>query len=66
MTTAIAHDPATELRQSVEDRGGIEPIVTVAGDTGLVSYRLAGEVRTEVWLWRDDAWRRTAVHHSVD
>ena len=30
MTTAIALDPATELRHTVEERDGVEPILTIA------------------------------------
>lgn len=65
MTTAIALDPATELRHTVEERDGVEPILTIAGDTALASYRLTGEVRTDVWLWRGQRWQLSAVHHST-
>jgi hypothetical protein len=65
MTTAIAIDPAAELREMVEERDGIEPVVTIAGDTALASYRFAYEVRTDVWVLREDGWKLLAVNHSI-
>ena len=65
MTTAIAIDPAAELREMVEERDGVEPVVTIAGDTALASYRFAYEVRTDVWVLREDGWRLLAVNHSI-
>jgi hypothetical protein len=57
MATAIALDPATELEQQVETVGGIRPLVSIAGDVALVSYRLPGEVLTQVWIHGDRGWR---------
>jgi hypothetical protein len=65
MTTAIAIDPAAELRDMVEERDGVEPVVTIAGDTALASYRFAYEVRTDVWVLREDGWKLLAVNHSI-
>jgi hypothetical protein len=65
MTTANAIDPAAELREMVEERDGIEPVVTIAGDTALASYRFAYEVRTDVWVLREDGWKLLAVNHSI-
>jgi hypothetical protein len=49
----------------VEERDGVEPVVTIAGDTALASYRFAYEVRTDVWVLREDGWRLLAVNHSI-
>jgi hypothetical protein len=65
MTTAIAIDPAAELKELVEERDGVGPVVTVAGDTALASYRFANEVRTDIWVLREDGWKLLAVNHSI-
>jgi hypothetical protein len=65
MTTAIAIDPVAELTELVEARDGVEPVVTVAGDTALASYRFAYEVRTDIWVLREDGWKLLAVNHSI-
>ena len=56
MTTAIALDPVTELEQRVETVNGVQPIITIADDMALVSYRLPGEVLTQVWLHGECGW----------
>ena len=65
MTTAIAIDPASELQELVDERDGVEPVVTIAGDTALASYRFAHEVRTDVWVLRENGWKLLAVNHSI-
>lgn len=61
MTTAIALDPAIELGHEVEEREGVRPAISVADDTGLVTYRLASGLRTEIWLLREHGWTMVAV-----
>jgi hypothetical protein len=56
MATAIALDPVTELEQRVETVNGVQPIITIADDMALVSYRLPGEVLTQVWLRGEGGW----------
>jgi len=56
MATAIALDPVTELEQRVETVNGVQPIITIADDMALVSYRLPGEVLTQVWLRGENGW----------
>jgi len=56
MATAIALDPVTELEQKAETVNGIRPIITIADEMALVSYRLPGEVLTQVWLHGDRGW----------
>jgi len=53
------------LKELVEERDGVEPVVTIAGDTALASYRFAHEVRTDVWVLREDGWKLLAVNHSI-
>jgi len=56
MTTAIALDPVTELEHKVETVNCVRPIITIADDMALVTYRLPGEVFTQVWLHGDCGW----------
>jgi hypothetical protein len=35
---------------------GVRPVITIADDMALVSYRLPGEVLTQVWLHGDRGW----------
>jgi hypothetical protein len=56
MATAIALDPVTELEQRAETVNGVRPVITIADDMALVSYRLPGEVLTQVWLHGDRGW----------
>jgi hypothetical protein len=56
MATAIALDPVTELEQRLETVNGVQPIITIADDMALVSYRLPGGVRTQVWLRGESGW----------
>jgi hypothetical protein len=56
MATAIALDPVTELEQRVETVNGVQPIITIADDMALVSYRLPGDVLTQVWLRGECGW----------
>jgi hypothetical protein len=62
MATAIALDPVLELEQMVDSRDGIEPLITVAGDTALVSFRLAGGVYTELWMRGERVWQLRGTH----
>jgi hypothetical protein len=62
MATAIALDPVSELEQMVDSRDGIEPLITVAGDTALVSFRLAGGVYTELWMRGERGWQLHGTH----
>lgn len=61
MATAIALDPVTELEQRVETVNGVQPIITIADDMALVSYRLPGEVLTQVWLRGERGWSMRGV-----
>jgi hypothetical protein len=56
MATAIALDPVTELEQRVETVNGVQPIITIADDMALASYRLPGEVLTQAWLRGECGW----------
>jgi hypothetical protein len=56
MAPAIALDPVTELEQRAETVNGVRPVITIADDMALVSYRLPGEVLTQVWLHGDRGW----------
>ena len=56
MATAIALDPVTELEHKVETVNGVQPLITIADDTALVSYRLPAEVLTQVWLHGECGW----------
>ena len=56
MATATALDPATELEKQVQTVSGVRPLISIAGNVALVSYRLPGEVLTQVWLRGDGGW----------
>jgi hypothetical protein len=56
MATATALDPVTELEQRVDAVNGVQPVITIADDMALVSYRLPGEVLTQVWLRGESGW----------
>ena len=60
MMTALTLDPATELSDAMGERTGVDPIVTVADDTALVSYRHPHQVITDVWVRREQGWRLIA------
>ncbi len=62
MATAIALDPRAELEHSVDRMDGMEPIITVADDMALVSFRLSSGVMTEVWLRSNAGWRLHGTH----
>ncbi|MDX6522553.1 MAG: hypothetical protein QOI17_66 [Gaiellales bacterium] len=62
MATAIALDPVSELEQMVDSRNGVEPHITVADDTALVSFQLAGGVYTELWLHGERGWQLRGTH----
>jgi hypothetical protein len=53
-------DPAGELSEAMGERSGIEPVVTVADDTALVSYRHPHQVITDIWVRRKQGWRLIA------
>jgi hypothetical protein len=62
MATAMALDPATELEQRVEAIEGVQPLVTIAQDMALASYRLSGGVvLTQVWLHGQNGWSMFAT-----
>jgi hypothetical protein len=62
MATAMALDPATELEQRVEAIEGVQPLITIAQDMALVSYRLSGGVvLTQVWLHGQNGWSMFAT-----
>ena len=60
MATATALDPATELEQQVQTVSGVRPLISIADDVALVSYRLPGEVLTQVAARR---WRLEHARH---
>lgn len=41
----------------LERHDGVEPLVTIAEDIALVSFRRGGQLTTEVWLRGDRGWR---------
>lgn len=65
MATAVALETVSELEQMVDSRHGVEPLITVADDTALVSYRLAGGVYTELWLRGERGWRLRGTHGAA-
>jgi hypothetical protein len=66
MTTAPALDPASELEQLLERHDGVEPIVTIAKDMALVSYRHGGRLHTDIWLYGDRGWWMHSTHNVAD
>jgi hypothetical protein len=62
MATAVALDPISELEQMVDSRDGVEPLITVADDTALVSYQLIGGVYTELWMRGERGWQLRGTH----
>jgi hypothetical protein len=62
MTTATVLDPAAELERMLERHDGVEPIVTIAKDMALVSYRHDGRLHTDIWLYSDRGWRMHGTH----
>jgi hypothetical protein len=65
MATAIALDPVSELRQMVDTRNGVEPLITVADDTALVSFQLGGGVYTELWMLGERGWQLRGTHGNA-
>jgi hypothetical protein len=62
MTTAHVLDPVADLEQMVERHEGVEPVVTIAEDMALVSFRRGGQLATEVWLRDDRGWQMRGTY----
>ncbi|MGN6377511.1 MAG: hypothetical protein ACTHNU_01025 [Gaiellales bacterium] len=61
---ALEYDVAAELADAIAEHSGAEPVVTMAEDTALVSYRHPHQVITDIWVRREQAWRLLASQIS--
>ncbi|MDX6520323.1 MAG: hypothetical protein QOJ31_961 [Gaiellales bacterium] len=49
----------------VDGRNGVEPLITVADDTALVSFQLGGGVYTELWMLGERGWQLRGTHGNA-
>jgi hypothetical protein len=62
MTTGAVLDPVAELEQMLERHDSVEPVISIAEDMALVSFRRGDQLYTEVWLRGDRGWQMRGTY----